>query len=75
MNPGLPRSCPPRRPSVRGSKPGDLVTKFADEEVDTFERLKELVNRRQPGDQVTVEVLRGDQKLDLKVILGAMASR
>ncbi len=65
----------PASPAERaGIKPGDLVTKFADEQVDTFDRLKELVNRRQPGDQVTVEVVRGDERLELKLILGAMAS-
>ncbi len=65
----------PASPAERaGIRPGDLVKKFADEKVETFDRLKELVGRHQPGDQVTVEVLRDDQILKLQVVLGAMAS-
>ena len=65
----------PASPAERaGIQPGDLVTRFAGQEVKTFDELKQFVNQRHPGDEVTLEILRGDRKLEIKVILGARAS-
>jgi serine protease Do len=63
----------PASPAQRaGIRPGDLVTRFGDNEVETFDDLKKLVNRQQPGDEVTMEIRRGSKKLELKVVLAAM---
>ncbi len=65
----------PASPAERaGLQSGDVVTRFANEEVDTFDRLKEMVNRRSPGEEVTVEVMREQEKLEFQVVLGAISS-
>lgn len=64
----------PASPAERaGVRPGDLVTRFGTKRVESFDDLKRFVGQRQPGDEVTLEVLRGDQKLELKIVLAAMA--
>lgn len=64
----------PASPAERaGVRPGDLVTRFGDEKVDTFDDLKKFVGQRQPGDEVSMEVLRGGKKMVLKVVLAALA--
>jgi serine protease Do len=64
----------PASPAERaGVRPGDLVTRFDSNEVESFDDLKRFVGQRQPGDEVTVEVLRGSEKLQLKVVLAAIA--
>lgn len=57
-----------------GLQPGDLVTRFGDEEVRSFDDLKALVARRNPGDEVTVVVVRGSQTREFPLVIGA-ASR
>lgn len=55
-----------------GLQPGDLITRFDGEEVPKFHTLKELVDRRQPGDEVKVEILRDDTPLEFHLIIGAL---
>jgi len=66
-------SVMPASPAQRaGMQPGDLVTRFDDRQVETFDDLKRLVGLHQPGDEVTLEVQRGERTLELKVVLAAM---
>ncbi len=63
----------PASPAERaGIRSGDLVTRFGDDRVETFDDLKKFVSQRQPGDEVTVEVLRDGKKLRLNVILASI---
>ncbi len=65
----------PASPAARaGLRPGDLVTRFGDDNVETFKDLQELVSKRQPGDEVTLEVLRDGEKLQLTVVLAVIAT-
>ncbi len=66
----------PASPAERaGIQRGDLVTRFGDDIVATFDDLKRFVNQRQPGDEVSVEVLRNGKTFKLKVVLASMARR
>ncbi|MFW6168989.1 MAG: S1C family serine protease [Planctomycetota bacterium] len=66
----------PASPAERaGIQPGDLVTQLGDHQVETFDDLKRFVNQRQPGDSVTLEILRNGKKLELQVVLASIASR
>ncbi|MCA1899312.1 MAG: trypsin-like peptidase domain-containing protein [Chloroflexi bacterium] len=65
---------------IPGSKPtsiqnlyggGDLIVGIDGREVRTFdEMLAYLITNKSPGDSVTLQVLRGDERLDLTVVLG-----
>jgi S1-C subfamily serine protease len=51
---------------------GDLITAIDGNPIKTFdEMLSYLVEHKAPGDTVTLTILRGDQKLDVPVTLGA----
>lgn len=64
----------PGSPAERaGIRSGDLITRFGDEPVDSFDELKQLVSQSYPGDEVVLEVVREDQRLELKVVLAAVA--
>ncbi|MGM0489515.1 MAG: S1C family serine protease, partial [Planctomycetota bacterium] len=66
----------PASPAERaGIQPGDLVTQLGDHQVETFDDLKKFVNQRQPGDRITVEILRNGKKLELQVVLASIANR
>ena len=58
-------------PGLQGLKGGgDLIIAVDGQAVNTFsDFLSYLVNNKAPGDTITLTVLRGDQKLDLKVTL------
>jgi serine protease Do len=53
-----------------GIKAGDVVTMFDGQKVGRYDDLPPLVQKKKPGDEVTVEVRRGDATLSLKVVLG-----
>jgi serine protease Do len=53
-----------------GIRVGDVIVRFGGNRVTTFESLSKLVRRRQPGDRVTVEVLRGSEIERLKLTVG-----
>ncbi len=52
-----------------GIEEGDIITRFAGQRVQSFNDLVNIVQLRQPGEEVEVELLRGEQemKLDLRV--------
>jgi len=54
-----------------GLMPGDVITKFNDQEVESFEELTAEISKRKPGDDATIEFARGTQTLRKKVEFGA----
>jgi S1-C subfamily serine protease len=52
-----------------GLKPGDILVELDGEAV-TEERIGEILSRHQPGDTVSVKVLRGKQTAKLSLVLG-----
>jgi hypothetical protein len=53
-----------------GIQAGDLIQKFNGESLTTFKGLTQRISNYQPGDEVTLTVLRGGQQLEFKVKLG-----
>jgi serine protease Do len=70
--PRISQVLPASPAEAAGLQPGDLIVRFGGEEVQEFKRLKELVDRRQPGDEVVVEVRRGDETREFRLIVGAL---
>jgi len=62
----------PDSPAAKaGFKEKDIVTKFDGVKVDTLDQIKTQLGKRKPGDEVTLEIRRGDNEtLTLKVVLG-----
>jgi serine protease Do len=58
-----------------GLQAGDLVIRFGDDEVKKFDDLKELVGRRNPGDEVTIVVTRGTETMEFPLVVGAQGGR
>lgn len=54
-----------------GLKPGDLITAVDNTPVDERQRLVDLIRAHKPGDKVTLNVLRGNQRLTIEVTLGS----
>lgn len=55
-----------------GLMPGDVVTRFAGETVDSTRTLSRLVGTRNAGDEVSVQVMRSGQARELAVELGQL---
>ncbi|MHB0956452.1 MAG: S1C family serine protease [Pirellulaceae bacterium] len=55
-----------------GLQAGDLVLRFGEDEVRKFDDLKQLVGRRNPGDEVALRVLRGEETLEFLLIIGSL---
>ncbi len=54
-----------------GFKEKDVITRFDGAKVDTLDELKAQLREKKPGDEVMLEVRRGDKEtLTLKVVLG-----
>jgi len=53
-----------------GLKEGDVVTRFGEKEITDFPSLKNAVLDHNPGDTVAVKVKRGEEQLDITIILG-----
>jgi serine protease Do len=49
---------------------GDLIVRFDGQEVSQYDQLPPLIERRKPGDEVEIEIRRGDETLKLKATLG-----
>lgn len=61
------RSTPAQR---AGIKEGDIITLFAGQKVATTTDLKNLMNKRRPGDMVTLNIFRDGENIEIKVTLG-----
>jgi S1-C subfamily serine protease len=53
-----------------GIHAGDIVTKFGDHEIKDFASLVQAVLDHEPGDQVAVELKRGEESVSVSVVLG-----
>ncbi len=53
-----------------GLKPNDVIRKFDGKEITAAPELSKFVQARKAGDQVLIEVLRGDEKLSIKLEIG-----
>lgn len=53
-----------------GIRPGDVIIEFAGKPVDDFASLQLLVNDSQPGDEVDLKVRRGEETVELKLVVG-----
>ncbi len=49
---------------------GDVILRFADEEVKAFPDLARLVRTKEPGDEVTLVIRRGDTQMEVKLTIG-----
>lgn len=58
-----------------GLREGDILTRFDDRRVGSFERLRELVGENQAGSRVVLTILRGGETLEVPVRLGSTAER
>jgi serine protease Do len=56
-----------------GLRAGDVVTRFAGKRIGNFEDLVTRVGSNFPGDEVRVEILRGEETRVLRVVLGKKA--
>lgn len=53
-----------------GLKAMDIIQKFAGANIDSPTTLADLVQRKKPGDQITIDIQRGAETLSLKVEIG-----
>jgi serine protease Do len=53
-----------------GLKVNDVITRFGSTKVGGYEELVNQIQRRRPGDEVMLEVLRGEETVQLKLIVG-----
>jgi serine protease Do len=56
--------------AAAGLKAGDVVVRFDDTNIATFEELQRAVEGVAPGDRVSVEIERQGQRLRLRIIVG-----
>lgn len=61
----------PESPAAKaGLKAGDIVMKFGGKEVGSYTDMVKLLLKQKPGDEVPLEVKRGDETKEMKIILG-----
>jgi serine protease Do len=53
-----------------GLKENDVVTRFGKRTINGYDELVAQIERRRPGDAVTLEVQRGDESVTVRVVLG-----
>jgi len=54
---------------------GDVITAIDGEAVTDSLSLNVVMNRKRPGDVVTITIYRGREKMDVKVTVGEMTGR
>jgi serine protease Do len=54
-----------------GIQVDDVITRVADKKINTFEDLANAMNAYRSGDEVTIEIQRGEATISLNVVLGA----
>ncbi len=61
----------PGSPAEKGGlQAEDVITRFDQYKIEAFEDLRSCLNRKRPGEVVTLQVLRGDEIVVLKIVLG-----
>jgi serine protease Do len=61
----------PGSPAEKGGlKVDDVITRFGGEKIDTFEELRNLLDKMKPGQEVTIAVQRDEEVVILKFVLG-----
>jgi S1-C subfamily serine protease len=60
---------------VAGIRAGDIVVGLGTHDVADLQGMTDALRAHKPGDVVDVQVLRGSERLSLKVTLGSRASR
>jgi S1-C subfamily serine protease len=53
----------------------DVITQFDGKKITSSEDLANQARQKRPGDEVAVEVLRGEQKVMLKLVIGRREGR
>ena len=53
-----------------GLKVNDVITKFDGQKIDKFDDLSNLVSKKKPGEEVAIEVQRGEETVTLKATVG-----
>jgi serine protease Do len=53
-----------------GLKSGDVITRFAGKEVGSYPEMVKLLQKQKPGDEVPLEIKRGDETKELRITLG-----
>ena len=75
VNPNSPAGKAGLQPFTRGRDgsvvPGDIIVAINDEPVASLDDMLTLLEKRQPGDQVTLSVSRGGRGRKVPVVLGA----
>ncbi len=71
----LARVLPDSPAQQAGLKAGDIIVKFNDTEITTSRTLKPLVGDVTPGETVTLEVLRDNRRVTVKVEVGELAEQ
>jgi serine protease Do len=53
-----------------GLKAGDVITRFAGKEIGSYQDMVKLLQKHKPGDEVALELKRGDETKELRLTLG-----
>jgi len=71
---GEPGVVPGSAADKAGLKEGDIILEFNGEKITPQNSLSKLVKKYQPGDKVTLRILRGKKEMTLEVVLGKKTS-
>ena len=52
-----------------GLKSGDMIYYFEDSKIETFDDLSKAISKHQPGDEVTITVIRDNKTIDIEIEL------
>ena len=55
---------------MAGVEPGDIITDIDGRRIDAAQNLDDILSQYQPGDQLSLSVLRSGQTLQLELTLG-----
>jgi len=66
----LVRIVPGSAAEKAGLQENDVVTRFGEMKIDSYDELVSQIARKKPGDRVTLEVQRGDESVSVPVVIG-----
>jgi serine protease Do len=55
-----------------GLKEGDIILEFNGEKITTDNSLSKIIMKYNPGDKITLKILRNGQEITIEVVLGEM---